>query len=81
MATSMDQALGMGLVAFAGAIFSYYTIWVIFMPFVDDDHFLQQFFLPRFYAIALPVVAGLIFLTFIGVFVTAVTLAKKKKSK
>ncbi|XP_022101066.1 dolichol phosphate-mannose biosynthesis regulatory protein-like [Acanthaster planci] len=77
----MDQVLGMGLVALAGAIFSYYTVWVIFMPFVDEDHFLQHFFLPRFYAIALPVVAGLIFLTFIGVFVTAVTLMKKKKTK
>ncbi|XP_033643304.1 dolichol phosphate-mannose biosynthesis regulatory protein-like [Asterias rubens] len=80
MATSLDQTLGMGLVTLAGVIFTYYTVWVILMPFADNDNMIQQFFLPRIYAIIIPFIAGLALLTFLGVFITIV-MVKKKKTK
>ncbi|KAJ8039249.1 hypothetical protein HOLleu_16902 [Holothuria leucospilota] len=39
-----------------------------FQPFVEPDQFLHNLFLPRAYAVILPLVAGVIVLTFIGEF-------------
>ena len=41
---------------------------VIFQPFVDPDQPIHQYFLPRVYAIAVPLVAGVISLGLIGMF-------------
>lgn len=81
MATGSDQAVGYGLVVFAGAIFLYYTLWVVVLPFVEPDQFLHNLFLPRAYAVILPLVAGVIVLTFIGIFAVFVMLNNKKKKK
>ncbi|KFV97740.1 Dolichol phosphate-mannose biosynthesis regulatory protein, partial [Fulmarus glacialis] len=35
-------------------------------PFIDSDHGIHQYFLPREYAVIIPVVAGLLLLLFIG---------------
>ena len=35
-------------------------------PFVDADHLLQQFFLPRLYAVSIPITAGCIVLACLG---------------
>ncbi|KAK2167476.1 hypothetical protein LSH36_27g05048 [Paralvinella palmiformis] len=63
MATSSDQTVGYGMVIFAGMLFTYYTVWVIILPFVDEDHLLHAYFLDRIYAIAIPVIAGSLVLT------------------
>ncbi|XP_041370820.1 dolichol phosphate-mannose biosynthesis regulatory protein-like [Gigantopelta aegis] len=82
MATSMDQAAGWGMVGLAGAIFSYYTIWVIILPFVDVNQNIHKFFPPRMYAIAGPLIAGVVALVLIGSFVKYSTFkSKQKKSK
>lgn len=75
------------MLAVAAAVFTYYTTWVFVLPFVDADSVLQQFFLPRDYAIKLPflllVLAGVGVGTFVGRVMAknAAKEAAKKKSK
>lgn len=40
----------------------------LLQPFIDSDHVIHQYFLPREYAVIIPVVAGLLLLLFIGEF-------------
>ncbi|KAG7955870.1 hypothetical protein I3843_11G096500 [Carya illinoinensis] len=46
-----DRAVGLLLSFVSLSIFTYYTFWVIILPFVDSDHFIHQYFLPQEYAI------------------------------
>ncbi|XP_006818708.2 dolichol phosphate-mannose biosynthesis regulatory protein-like [Saccoglossus kowalevskii] len=80
MATGSDRILGLCIVATAGLLFAYYTIWVIFLPFVDADHVIHNLFLPRVYAITIPIVAGVIALGCLGVFVGLLAAGKKKQN-
>uniref|UniRef100_A0A3Q2WQX4 Dolichol phosphate-mannose biosynthesis regulatory protein n=2 Tax=Haplochromini TaxID=319058 RepID=A0A3Q2WQX4_HAPBU len=66
MATGVDQAAGMSLVVFSLVLFTYYSVWVIILPFVDSDHFLHKYFLPREYSVILPGIAAVILLICIG---------------
>ena len=52
-------------------------------PFVEEGHFVHSYFLPRSYAVIVPVVAGVILLVVIGLFVGVVLLqdSAKKKAK
>ncbi|XP_065127541.1 dolichol phosphate-mannose biosynthesis regulatory protein [Paramisgurnus dabryanus] len=81
MATGTDQVVGFGLVAFSLSLFTYYTIWVIVLPFVDRDHVIYSYFLPREYSVILPGVAALILLLFIGTFIVVVTWKNRKPKK
>ncbi|XP_051906119.1 dolichol phosphate-mannose biosynthesis regulatory protein [Hippocampus zosterae] len=80
MATGVDQAAGMSLIVFSLMLFTYYSIWVIVLPFVDSDHVLHKYFLPREYAVILPGIAAVLLLLCIGAF-TAVILWKNQKPK
>ncbi|XP_047426481.1 dolichol phosphate-mannose biosynthesis regulatory protein [Mugil cephalus] len=80
MATGVDQAVGMSLVVFSILLFTYYTLWVIVLPFVDSHHILHKYFLPREYSVILPGIAAVILLLFIGAF-TAVVMLKNRKPK
>ncbi|KAF6123998.1 dolichyl-phosphate mannosyltransferase subunit 2, regulatory [Phyllostomus discolor] len=66
MATGTDQVVGLGLVAVSLIIFTYYTAWVILLPFIDSQHVIHKYFLPRAYAVAIPLVAGLLLLLCVG---------------
>ncbi|KAG8010975.1 hypothetical protein GBF38_019909, partial [Nibea albiflora] len=79
-ATGVDQAVGMSLVVFSLLLFTYYSVWVIVLPFVDSDHILHKYFLPREYSVILPGIAAVILLLCIGAF-TAVILWKNCKPK
>jgi dolichyl-phosphate mannosyltransferase polypeptide 2 regulatory subunit len=50
-------------------------------PFADDDHVIQQFFLPREYAIAIPAVLIVLLVVLASSFIASVMLKKKKKKK
>ncbi|MBN3303584.1 DPM2 protein, partial [Amia calva] len=65
-ASGVDQVAGMGLVGFSLMLFTYYTIWVIILPFVDSDHVIHRYFLPREYSVILPGVAALVLVLFVG---------------
>lgn len=55
MVCGFDRLAGLTLVGISGVLFFYYTVWVIILPFVDEDHIVHKFFLDRFYAIAVPI--------------------------
>ncbi|KAM4665135.1 dolichol phosphate-mannose biosynthesis regulatory protein [Discoglossus pictus] len=83
MATGSDRVAGAGLVALSSLLFGYYTVWVICLPFIDSDHVIHSFFLPREYAVLLPLLAALTLLLFVGIFVVYVmwkSQSPKKKS-
>jgi dolichyl-phosphate mannosyltransferase polypeptide 2 regulatory subunit len=64
-------------------IFVYYTAWTFVTPFLSEDNFLQNFFLPRYYAIALPVTALILGVCVVTTFIGLVIIksAQKKKGK
>ncbi|OIW09773.1 hypothetical protein TanjilG_32211 [Lupinus angustifolius] len=74
-----DRSVGFLLTITSLSIFTYYTFWVIILPFVDDDHFVHNYFLPREYAILIPVSAGVALLSFLSIFIGFVMLKSKKK--
>mmetsp|Transcript_52698 Transcript_52698/g.127634 ORF Transcript_52698/g.127634 Transcript_52698/m.127634 type:complete len:98 (-) Transcript_52698:19-312(-) len=49
-----DKATGTILLVSVCAAFSYYTFWVLVMPFVDNDHILHSYFPDRFFGLAAP---------------------------
>ncbi|CAO2597922.1 Dolichol phosphate-mannose biosynthesis regulatory protein, partial [Lemmus lemmus] len=81
MATGTDQVVGFGLVAVSLIIFTYYTTWVILLPFVDSQHVIHKYFLPRAYAVLIPLATGLLLLLFVGLFITYVMLKSQKVTK
>ncbi|XP_040986117.1 dolichol-phosphate mannose synthase subunit 2-like isoform X3 [Juglans microcarpa x Juglans regia] len=74
-----DRAVGLLLSFVSLSIFTYYTFWVIILPFVDSDHFIHQHFLPQEYAILIPVFAGVVLLCLPCVFIGFVMLKSQKK--
>ncbi|TKY52795.1 Dolichol phosphate-mannose biosynthesis regulatory protein [Spatholobus suberectus] len=75
-----DRAVGFLLSFISLSIFTYYTFWVVILPFVDDDHFVHKYFLPQEYAILIPVSAGVTLLCFLCIFIGFVMLKSKKKN-
>ncbi|GKU95799.1 hypothetical protein SLEP1_g9116 [Rubroshorea leprosula] len=74
-----DRAVGFLLSFISIFIFTYYTFWVIILPFVESDHFIHKYFLPQEYAILIPVFAGVVLLCLLSIFVGFVVLKSKKK--
>ncbi|XP_050205027.1 dolichol-phosphate mannose synthase subunit 2 [Mercurialis annua] len=74
-----DRAVGLLLSFTSLSIFTYYTFWVIILPFVDIDHFIHQYFLPQEYAILIPVFAAVALLCLLCIFIGFVMLKSKKK--
>ncbi|XP_027082716.1 dolichol-phosphate mannose synthase subunit 2-like [Coffea eugenioides] len=74
-----DKAVGLLLSVISLSVFTYYTFWVIILPFVDTDHFVHKYFLPQEYAILIPVFALAALLCFLCMFVGYVMLKSKKK--
>lgn len=65
------------------AVFTYYTVWVFVLPFVDETNVLNSFFLPRDYAIKLPLLLLLVSALGVGTFIgrTLIKKAEKEKAK
>ncbi|XP_040597009.1 dolichol phosphate-mannose biosynthesis regulatory protein isoform X1 [Mesocricetus auratus] len=80
-ATGTDQVVGFGLVAVSLIIFTYYTTWVILLPFIDSQHAIHKYFLPRAYAILIPLASGLLLLLLVGLFITYVMLKSRRATK
>ncbi|CAO2657195.1 Nn.00g033210.m01.CDS01 [Neocucurbitaria sp. VM-36] len=61
--------------------FSSYAILTTFMhlPFVDDDHILHSFFLPRVWAIRIPVILIILGTTVVGSFLSVVMIRSNRK--
>ncbi|KAL4802715.1 dolichol phosphate-mannose biosynthesis regulatory [Aspergillus unguis] len=65
----------------ATAIFLYYTAWTLLMPFVDPGHPLHAFFLPRVWAIRIPVFLTLLGSAVVGTFIAIVMINSNKKKE
>ncbi|KAG6414189.1 hypothetical protein SASPL_126907 [Salvia splendens] len=74
-----DRAVGLLLSVISLSIFTYYTFWIVILPFVDSDHFVHKYFLPQEYAIFIPVYAGVALICFLSIFIGYVMLKSKKK--
>ncbi|XP_030853254.1 dolichol phosphate-mannose biosynthesis regulatory protein-like [Strongylocentrotus purpuratus] len=79
MATWLDQAVGMGLLSFAGMVFVYYTFWIIALPFVEEDQVIHQLFPARKYAVIIPFAVGGFALLCICNFIAFLSFFKKEK--
>ncbi|OAL06156.1 dolichol phosphate-mannose biosynthesis regulatory [Phaeosphaeriaceae sp. SRC1lsM3a] len=75
----LDRLVGLSMLIAATSIFVYYTVWTLFMPFVDDDHFLHSFFLPREWAIRIPVILIILGSTVVGSFLSVVMIRSNRK--
>lgn len=69
------------MLAVATFVFSYYTTWVFVLPFIGDDSVIQSFFLPREYAIKLPLLLLLIAVLAVGSFIGHVLIKNAEKEK
>ncbi|KAH7272806.1 Dolichol phosphate-mannose biosynthesis regulatory protein [Fusarium sp. LHS14.1] len=75
----LDKIVGLAMLVAASVVFLYYTIWTLLMPFVDDDHVLQNFFPPRVWAIRIPVIIILLGGAVVGSFLGMVMIRSNKK--
>ncbi|KEZ46893.1 hypothetical protein SAPIO_CDS0229 [Scedosporium apiospermum] len=75
----LDKLVGLAMLVAASVIFLYYTLWVLVMPFVDDDHVLQTLFPPRVWAIRIPVILILLGSAVVGSFIGMVMIRSNRK--
>ncbi|KAJ3200566.1 tyrosine-protein phosphatase required for protection against superoxide stress (By similarity) [Dinochytrium kinnereticum] len=78
-----DRLVGGALVLFSIFVFTYYTVWALLLPFLEDSNPLQSFFPPRYLAIQLPVILLVVGLFVIVSFISLVMIrsgSKKKKT-
>ncbi|KAI9831051.1 MAG: hypothetical protein M1838_005752 [Thelocarpon superellum] len=63
----------------ASAVFLYYTIWTLLMPFVDPGHPLHDLFPPRAWAIRIPVILILLGSAVVGSFLSVVMIRSNQR--
>ena len=71
---------GTALASLAALVLVYYTLWLVVTPLFDDDLSVQAFFPPRYYAIVVPVAAGVVLFSTVTAFV-GITMLKAKGKK
>ncbi|KAI5968523.1 dpm2 [Candida margitis] len=76
-----DKLLGLAMLLVAASVFTYYTAWVFVIPFVNEDSSINKFFLPRDYAIKLPLLLLLIAGLGVGTFIGKVLVKNQQKQK
>ncbi|KAK3611663.1 hypothetical protein CHS0354_012035 [Potamilus streckersoni] len=81
MASVKDKVIGWCLVDLSSIIFIYYTIWVIILPFVDKEQRIHYLFPDIVYAVAIPLMTGVLGLLFIGSFIAITLLRSMPKDK
>jgi len=79
----LAQLAGLAMIIIATVVFLYYTIWTLFMPFVDENIELHNFFPPRVWAIRIPMIIILVGIAVVGSFLSMVMIksAQKKRAK
>lgn len=69
------------MIGVATAVFVYYSTWVLVLPFVDDANVLHSFFLPRDYALKIPLLLLLVGGIAVGSFIASVLIKENKKKQ
>ncbi|KAJ9622332.1 Dolichol phosphate-mannose biosynthesis regulatory protein [Taxawa tesnikishii (nom. ined.)] len=75
----LDRLVGLAMLIAATAVFLYYTIWTLLMPFVDQSHPSQSLFPPRVWAIRIPVILILLGGAVVGSFLSVVMIRSNRK--
>ena len=75
-----DRTVGFVLVTVATVVFSYYTVWTLVLPFVDEDHAMKRYFPDVYYALAIPLLLLVVGLAAIVALIALVTI-KAGRSK
>ncbi|TKA63821.1 hypothetical protein B0A55_10017 [Friedmanniomyces simplex] len=76
---TLDKLVGASMLVAASAVFLYYTIWTLLLPFVDSNHPLQSLFPPRVWAIRIPVILLLLGGAVVGSFFSVVMIRSNRK--
>ncbi|KAG1698778.1 hypothetical protein DVH05_014733 [Phytophthora capsici] len=76
-----DKVVGLVLLAISVVVYVYYSVWVLLTPFIDEDHPIQQFFLPYHYAISIPAVLLVLLFSGAATFIGMVMIKSQKKKK
>ncbi|CAI5741014.1 unnamed protein product [Peronospora destructor] len=74
-----DQTVGTVLLIISVIVYVYYSTWVLLSPFIDEDHPIQQFFLPYHYAISIPAVIIVLLFSGAATFIGMVMIKSQKK--
>ncbi|RKF57206.1 Dolichol phosphate-mannose biosynthesis regulatory protein [Golovinomyces cichoracearum] len=77
--TMLDKIVGFAMLLAATAIFLYYTVWTMLMPFVDVDHPIQNLFPPRVWAVRIPVILLLLGSAVVGSFLSVVMIRSNRR--
>lgn len=77
--TMSGTLVGFAMLVAASVIFTYYSIWTLLMPFVDEGHPLQSFFPARVWAIRIPVILILLGSAVVGSFLGTVMIRSNRK--
>lgn len=64
-----DKVIGECVLGLTAAVVSYYLVWVVGLPFMDDDSMLRPFFPYPIYAIVVPTVILMFLLTLTGIYI------------
>ncbi|PUU76644.1 dolichol phosphate-mannose biosynthesis regulatory protein Dpm2 [Tuber borchii] len=75
----LAKLTGVMMLMVASIVFLYYSIWTLFMPFVDEGHQLHDLFPPRVWAIRIPVILILIGIAVVGSFLSVVMIRSGRK--
>ncbi|KAI9917519.1 hypothetical protein PsorP6_012424 [Peronosclerospora sorghi] len=76
-----DQVVGLVMLAISIIFYVYYSIWVLLTPFIDEDHPVQQVFMPYHYAISIPAVLLVLLFSGAATFIGLVMIKSQKKEK
>jgi len=71
--------LGSIMLLAASAVFVYYTIWAILLPFFDVANPIHSWFLPREWAVRLPAFILVVGLSAIGLFLGSTIMKESRK--
>ncbi|KAI9001895.1 dolichol phosphate-mannose biosynthesis regulatory [Gaertneriomyces semiglobifer] len=81
MANISDRIVGGFLILFSLAVFLYYSIWTLVLPFVDATHPIQNYFLAPEWAIRVPVILLIVGVSAIFGFISLVMIRSDRKKK
>lgn len=73
-----DKVIGECVLGVAAVVVSYYLIWVVGLPFVDEDSSLRTFFPDPLIAIIIPAVILVLLLTLTGIYIVGALYKARK---
>mmetsp|Transcript_7754 Transcript_7754/g.32679 ORF Transcript_7754/g.32679 Transcript_7754/m.32679 type:complete len:88 (-) Transcript_7754:554-817(-) len=76
-----DSQLGLLILLTSVPLFGYYTAWTLITPFIDEDHFIQEYFPDRQIAVVVPIVLMIFIITTLLTFIALVMINSRPSGK